>query len=154
MIDLMMVFGEYEVMSEAVMSVFKEFSHVATPGRDPPGYQFPMLTHCILNFRSSSDVAVIGQRLLRHAAAIPVALAATQWKFWADLLLADLLAAQCVLPAASENLTLPIKTYFKIYETWCSCFFDTPFNPNTATSDAVQAEPETRKGIPRVLALT
>ena len=40
----MMVFGEYEVMSEAVMSVFKDFSHVATPGRDPPGYQFPMLT--------------------------------------------------------------------------------------------------------------
>ena len=42
MIVLMMVFGEYEVMSEAVMSVFKDFSHVATPGRDPPGYQFPM----------------------------------------------------------------------------------------------------------------
>ena len=45
----MMVFGEYEVMSEAVMSVFEDFSHVATPGRDPPGYQFPMLTqNCIL----------------------------------------------------------------------------------------------------------
>ena len=57
-------------------------------------------------------MAVIGQRLLRHAAATPVALAATQWKFWADLLLADLLAAQCVLPAASENLTLPMETYF------------------------------------------
>ena len=40
-IVLMMVFGGYEVMSEAVMSVFKDFSHVATPGRDPPGYQFP-----------------------------------------------------------------------------------------------------------------
>ena len=50
-IVLMMVFGEYEVMSEAVMSVFKDFSHVATPGRDPPGYQFPMLTQsCILYF--------------------------------------------------------------------------------------------------------
>ena len=51
MIVLMMVFGEYEVMSEAVMSVFKDFSHVATPGRDPPGYQLPMLTqNCILHF--------------------------------------------------------------------------------------------------------
>ena len=59
MIVLMMVFGEYEVMSEAVMSVFKDFSHVATPGRDPPGYQyqFPMLTqNCIL-------CSVVGARL-------------------------------------------------------------------------------------------
>ena len=57
--------------------LLKDFNHVATPGCDPPGYQFPMLTqNCILNFRSSSDVAVIGQRLLRHAAATPVALAA------------------------------------------------------------------------------
>ena len=50
-IVLMMVFSEYEVMSEAVMSVFKDFSHVATSGRDPPGYQFFMLTqNCILRF--------------------------------------------------------------------------------------------------------
>ena len=42
MIVLMMVFGEYEVMSEAVMSVFNDFSYVATQGRDLPGYQFPM----------------------------------------------------------------------------------------------------------------
>ena len=91
----------------------KDFNHVATPGCDTPGYQFRMLTqNCIFNFRSSSDVAVIGQRLLRHAAADPVAVAATHWKFWTDLLLADLLVAQCVLPAASENLTLPMKTYF------------------------------------------
>ena len=87
----------------------KDFSHVATPGRDPPRYQFPMLTqNCILNFRSSSDVAVIGQRLLRHAAATPVALAATQWKFWADILLADLLLCSLILhmvPGASENGT-------------------------------------------------
>ena len=51
MIVLMRVFGEYEVMSEAVMSVLKDFSHVAAPGRDPPGYQFPMLSqNCILRF--------------------------------------------------------------------------------------------------------
>ena len=57
MIVLMMVFGEYEVMSEAVMSVFRDFSHVATPGRDPPGYQFPMLAqNCILR---SVVVAVV-----------------------------------------------------------------------------------------------
>ena len=50
-IVLMMVFGEYEVMSAAVMSVFNDFSYVATPGRDPPWYQFPMLTQsCILRF--------------------------------------------------------------------------------------------------------
>ena len=38
-IVLMMVFGEYEVMSEAVMNVvYNDFSHVATPGRDTPGF--------------------------------------------------------------------------------------------------------------------
>ena len=58
MIVLMMVFGEYEVMSEAGTSVFKDFSHVATPGCDPPGYQFPMLTqNCIL--RSVVVAAVV-----------------------------------------------------------------------------------------------
>ena len=56
-IVLMMVFGEYEVMSEAVMSVFNDFSHVATSGRDPPGYALPMLTqNCILH---SVVVAVV-----------------------------------------------------------------------------------------------
>ena len=35
----------------------KDFNHVATPGRDPPGYQFPMLTqNCILR---SVVVAVV-----------------------------------------------------------------------------------------------
>ena len=41
MIDLMMVFSEYEVMSEAVMSVLKDFSHVATPAVTHLGISFP-----------------------------------------------------------------------------------------------------------------
>ena len=39
------------------MNVVKDFKHVATPGRDPPRYQFPMLTqNCIL---CSVGVAVL-----------------------------------------------------------------------------------------------
>ena len=79
--------------------------------------------------------------------------AATQWKFWADLLLADLLAAQCVLPSASENLTLPMN-FQRYMRHGAAVFVDTAFNQNTATLGAVQAEPERRQGILRVLALT
>ena len=45
--------------------------------------------------------------------------------------LLDVFLARCVLPAASENQTPPNEnTFSQKFETWCSCFFETPLNQN------------------------
>ena len=45
--------------------------------------------------------------------------------------LLDVFLARCVLPAASENQTPPNENAFaQKFETWRSCFFETPLNPN------------------------
>ena len=89
-------------------------------------------------------MAVIGQRLLRHAAATPVALAATQWKFWADILLADLLLCSLILhmvPGASENGT-PLSQNLIFYD-----IIGCVLGPMRAAGSLRKSDPSQRKCI-------